>query len=459
MNKNITENYKNVYFIGIGGVSMSGLAEILCGMGINVSGSDMKPSEATKHIEDLGIKVNYGHFAENISPDLDLVVYTAAVKADNPEVVAAHEHGIETVERADLLGAIMSNYGQSIAISGTHGKTTTTSMTSEILLAAGTDPTITVGGTLPSINGNIKVGKSQYFVAEACEYHNSFLKFNPFIGVILNIEADHLDFFKDIDEIKNSFKKFAMNVPKEGYVIINHDAYGMEFVTKDLKCHVVTFGMSNSADWCASNIKLNANGTTSFGISFRGNEMGTVSLNVPGEHNVLNALAACAASHALGIGMKTITEALESYSGVNRRFQEKGAFDGVNVIDDYAHHPSEIRATLAAAKNIPHNKLWCVFQPHTYTRAKALIDEFAVSFGDADNIIVADIYAAREKDTGLINSNEIAEKIRSSGKNAIYVGNFDDIIAYIKSTVSKGDMLITMGAGDVYLIGERLING
>lgn len=458
MNKNIKETYKNVYFIGIGGVSMSGLAEILNGMGITVSGTDIKPSAATKRLESLGIHVNYGHIGENIKDGTDLVVYTAAVKEDNPEVTAAREKGIETVERADLLGAIMSNYSHSIAVSGTHGKTTTTSMISEILLAADADPTITVGGTLSTIGGNIKVGKSDYFVAEACEYHNSFLKFNPYIGIILNVEADHLDFFKDIDEIKESFKKFALNVPKEGRVIINHDAYGVEYITSGLGSDVLTFGLTPKADWYAENVVHEPDGTNSFDAVFKGKNSGRISLRIPGEHNILNALAACAASYSLGISMENIIKGLKNYTGVNRRFQKKGEFNGVKVIDDYAHHPSEIKATLAAAKNVEHNKIWCVFQPHTYTRAKALFEEFGKAFSDADKIIVADIYAAREKDTGLINAKDIAEKIRSNDKDAVYLGNFDNIVDYIKSTACPGDLLITMGAGDVYLVGERLVS-
>lgn len=459
MNKNITDTYRNVYFIGIGGVSMSGLAEILDFRGIKVSGTDIKPSDATRKLESLGIKVNYGHKAENITEETDLVVYTAAVKEDNPEIVAAKKMGIEVAERADLLGAIMAGYSRSVAVSGTHGKTTTTSMISEVLLADNADPTITVGGILSTINGNIKVGASEYFVAEACEYHNSFLKFNPFVGIILNVEAEHLDFFKNLEEIQKSFKSFALNVPAEGYVIINQATVGIEYITEGLKCHVLTYGLSPSADWYADNIIHEPNGSNSFDAVYKGKNLGRICLRVPGEHNILNALAACAASTALGIKMESIIEGLDNYSGANRRFQIKGSFNGVTVVDDYAHHPTEIRATLAAAKNVEHKTLWCVFQPHTYTRAKTLFADFGKAFMDADKIIVTDIYAAREKDTGLIHARDIADKIKSYGKDVQYIGPFEDIVSHIKSTACTGDMLITMGAGDVYLVGETLIKG
>ena len=457
MNKNIKETYKNVYFIGIGGVSMSGLAEILNGMGIAVSGTDIKPSAATKRLENLGIHVNYGHKGENIKDGTDLVVYTAAVKEDNPEVEAAREKGIETVERADLLGAIMSNYSHSIAVSGTHGKTTTTSMISEILLAADADPTITVGGTLSTIGGNIKVGKSGYFVAEACEYHNSFLKFNPYIGIILNVEADHLDFFKDIDDIRHSFRRFAELLPADGTLIINADTPKYEYIIRDLPCNVITYGLEHDADYQAADITYDKYGHASFSVLRNGVKVGSYYLKVPGIHNVSNALAAIALGHLLGLSEEVIIKGLGSFTGTDRRFQYKGEVAGVTIVDDYAHHPTEIEATLHAAHNYPHKKLWCVFQPHTYTRTKALLPEFAKALSLADHVVVADIYAARETDTLGISSEDLQKRIQELGTPCEYFPTFDEIENYLLSNCQEGDLLITMGAGDVVNIGEHLL--
>lgn len=459
MKLDFENTYKSIYFIGIGGVSMSGLAEILLQKGLTVSGSDMKKSASTQRLEKLGVKINYGHNYENINDNIDLVVYTAAVKEDNPEILAAKDKNITVVERAVLLGSIMDDYSRSIAVAGTHGKTTTTSMISEILLAADADPTITIGGTLSTINGNIKVGSSEYFVAEACEYHDSFLKFDPFVAVILNIEAEHLDYFKDINQIRTSFKGFAENTSPSGYVIINSADPALDYITKDLKSSVVTFGTDKEKSmWYPENIIHNEDGTNEFDVYFEGRLMGHITLNVPGDHNILNALAACAASTAVGIKMSSITKGLSHFTGTNRRFQYKGTYNGVTVIDDYAHHPTEVKATLAAAQHVKHNTIWCIFQPHTYTRAKSLLKEFGESFKDADKVIVADIYAAREKDTGLIHSREVAEEINRNSKNAQYIGDLNAIVEFIKNEAKEGDLLITMGAGDVYTVGENLIN-
>ena len=452
--------YKNVYFIGIGGISMSGLAEILKSRGVNVAGTDMKISDTTKHLENLGVKVNIGHSKENITKDFDLVVYTAAVKEDNPELLKAKELSIDIMDRAELLGHIMADYENSVAVSGTHGKTTTTSMVSEILLCSDTDPTISVGGILPSIGGNTKVGSSKYFVAEACEYFDSFLKFNPLVGIILNIEADHLDYFKTFENVKKSFHKFAMRIPKNGTLIVNDEIEDVDILTKDLNCKFETYSTKNSsANWFAKNIIHHENGKNTFTICHNGEDLGEVTLNIPGEHNISNALGACGATFSLGVPFEKIAQGLMNYGGTNRRFQRKGMFDGVTVIDDYAHHPTEIKATLTAGNNVKHNRLWCVFQPHTYTRTYNLFDEFTEAFDDADKIIIADIYAAREKDTGLVNSKALADKIKEKGKDVTYIGSLDDIVKYLKKECKEGDLLITMGAGDVNTVGERLVSG
>ncbi|MCD8036840.1 MAG: UDP-N-acetylmuramate--L-alanine ligase [Clostridiales bacterium] len=447
-----------MHFVGIGGISMSGLAEILNFEGFKVSGSDIKESDITKTLREQGIEVIIGQKAENIKDDTDIVVYTVAVKHDNPEILAAEAKGIPVIERATLLGAIMSCYKNSIAVSGTHGKTTTTSMVSEITMCANLDPTISVGGILQSIGGNIRLGSSDYFVAEACEYFDSFLHFKPYVGVILTIDADHLDYFKNLENIRKSFHRFAENIAMGGALVINTAIPRYKEIIEGLKPRVITYGSTDkTADVYADNIDISENGTYSFDIYSSGKYQCRVSLKVPGRHNVDNALAAFAAANVFEIDNKYIIQGLENFGGTDRRFQYKGKFDGVTVIDDYAHHPTEVKATLAAAKNINKNKLWCIFQPHTYSRTYNLLKEFSEAFDDADKIIVADIYAAREKDTGLINSATLAEKIKEHGTDAVYVGDFNAIKDYIKQNCSEGDLLITMGAGDVYLIGESLV--
>lgn len=455
---NLDNNRQHIHFVGIGGISMSGLAEILNYEGFNISGSDIKESEIIKSLREQGIHVTIGQKAENIENDTDIVVFTAAVKHDNPEILAAEQKGIPVIERATLLGAIMEKYKNSIAVSGTHGKTTTTSMVSEITMAAKLDPTITVGGILKSINGNIRLGSSEYFVAEACEYFDSFLHFKPYVGIILTIDADHLDYFKNIENIRSSFHKFAENISQRGTLVINTSIPDYKDIFSEIKSNVLTYGSHDpTADITAENISVSSKGTYSFDIIMHGNTECHISLSVPGKHNIDNALAAFAAAKVFKVDNKYIIEGLESYTGTDRRFQYKGTFCGVTVIDDYAHHPTEIKATLAAAKNIEKNRLVCIFQPHTYSRTYNLINDFSTAFADADKIIVADIYAAREKDIGLINSAQLVEHIRQTGKDAVYVGDFEAIKDYVRHNCQSGDLLITMGAGDVYLIGESLV--
>lgn len=458
MNINLENNSQHIHFVGIGGISMSGLAEILNFEGFKVSGSDIKDSKITDSLKKQGITVTIGQKADNITDDTDIVVYTAAVKADNPEILAAHEKNIPIIERATLLGAIMDRYKKSIAVSGTHGKTTTTSMISEIIMAAKLDPTITVGGILKSIGGNIRVGSSDYFVAEACEYFDSFLHFRPYVGVVLTIDADHLDYFKNLENIRKSFHKFAENIAEGGSLVINTAIENYREITAGLKPNIISYGSADEkADVYAKSITISNMGTYSFDVYYKGSFECRIDLKVPGRHNVDNALAAFAAAKVFEIDNKFIKEGLENYGGTDRRFQYKGNFNGITVIDDYAHHPTEVKATLSAAKNIEKNKLWCIFQPHTYSRTYNLLDEFSEAFDDADKIVVADIYAAREKDTGLINSSVLVERIKQRGGDAVYVGGFDEIKKYIRQNCSEGDLLITMGAGDVYLIGEDLV--
>lgn len=445
-----------VHFIGIGGISMSGLAAILLKEGFRVSGSDAKESPLTKWLEDQGALVTYGQCAENIHPEQDVVVYTAAIHPDNPEYAAARRQKIPMLTRAELLGQIMKNYDTPIAVSGTHGKTTTTSMLSHIMLAGDLDPTISVGGILKAIGGNIRVGNSQNFITEACEYTNSFLSFYPKISIILNIDADHLDFFKDLDDIRHSFRLFAELLPEDGTLIINGGIPNVEEITRDLYCDVITYGTPES-DYYAANVTYNELGFGSFDLMKKGALQGHYQLSVPGDHNVSNATACLAAADLLKVSEEAKQKGLLSFTGADRRFQHKGERNGVTIIDDYAHHPTEIAATLRAAKNYPHKTLWCVFQPHTYTRTAALLDEFAQVLPLADKVVLADIYAAREKNTIGITSEDLLKKIQENGGEAYYFHSFEEIENFLKEHCVHGDLLITMGAGDVVNIGEHLL--
>ncbi len=453
-------NFNNpihIYFIGIGGISMSGLAEILLSEGFRISGSDRAPSPLTHTLEERGAAVYYGQKEENITADIDLIVYTSAIRPDNPELTAAGRLNIPTLTRAQLLGQMMKNYQVPIAISGTHGKTTTTSMVSEILLEHKADPTLSIGGIYKPIGGNIRVGSSEYFVTEACEYTNSFLSFFPKIGIILNIEEDHLDFFKDIQDIRSSFHKFAELLPANGTLIINGDIDHYEEITRGLACQVITYGSSPDHDYHPTDITYDASGCPSFHLMQRNGKDDVFSLRVPGEHNVYNAVAAIALAGLLDIPTETTAKALLSYTGTDRRFEYKGEWNGVTIVDDYAHHPTEITATLLAARELPHKTTWCVFQPHTYTRTRAFLTDFARALSLADEIVLAEIYAAREKDTLGISSQTLQAEIEKLGHRCYYFPNFSEIETFLMENCTKGDLLITMGAGDIQKIGESLL--
>ncbi|MFI3213343.1 MAG: UDP-N-acetylmuramate--L-alanine ligase [Eubacteriales bacterium] len=447
----------HVYFMGIGGISMSGLAEILLSKGFPISGSDSQTSPLTDHLEKMGAKIYYGQRASNLDDTIDLIVYTAAISTDNPEFIAMREKAIPSLTRAQLLGQIMKNYDFPIGISGTHGKTTTTSMISEILLQADTDPTLSIGGILKSIDGNIRIGESQLFVTEACEYTNSFLSFFPQIALILNIEEDHMDFFKNIEEIRNSFHQFAKLLPTDGTLIINGEIPDLSIFTVDLPCHKVSYGFDDSCDYYASEISYDNEAKGSFVLHSPNFPPQIIHLGVPGKHNISNAMAAIALSDLLEIDRVIATNALLTFSGTNRRFEVKGNIGGITIIDDYAHHPTEIAATLHATRNYPHNDVWCVFQPHTYTRTKAFLGDFATALSLADHIILADIYAAREKNTLGITSQTLQAEIEKSGKKCYYFPCFDEIENFILQNCINGDLLITMGAGDIVKVGESLL--
>ena len=448
----------HIYFIGIGGISMSGLAELLLEKGFHISGSDWNRSSLTERLEAQGAHINYGpQKSENVTSDIDLVIYTAAVHADNPEYAGAMQLNIPMLTRAQLLGQIMKNYPLPIAISGIHGKTTTTSMVSEILLAADVDPTLSIGGILKSINGNMRIGNGAHFVTEACEYTNSFLSFFPKIGIILNVEEDHLDFFKDIHDIRNSFHKFAKLLPADGTLIINGDIPEISLITKDISCSVITYGDSASYDYSPCNITYDEKGCATFTLNGPDGSKDTFTLAVPGKHNVSNAMSAIALSDILSIDRTVVKKALSEFKGTDRRFEYKGSFHGISIIDDYAHHPTEITATLQAAANYPCKKLWCVFQPHTFTRTKAFLKEFAQALSLADEVILAKIYPARETDTLGISSETLQKEIIALGKTCHYFETFSEIEKFISSNCKEGDLLITMGAGDVVNIGENLL--
>lgn len=450
--------YKKIYFAGIGGISMSGLAEILYNNNHEIEGSDNSESEITKHLESTGIKVFIGQKPENVSDDIDLFVYTAALRQDNPEIVEAKRKGIKIIDRAELLGSMMRYYTYPISVSGTHGKTTTSSMISEILLSSDCDPAITVGGILPSIGGNFRVGANKYFVVESCEYCDSFLKFNPYSAIILNIDYDHADYFKSLDQLYVSFNTFAKKIPKDGFLVINDDIQKADKVLDGVSCEIIKYGTKNKDGWRVENVKFNEKGFGSYTAVLDGEKICDIELSVPGEYNVSNSLAALALCFRHKIPIESIQKGLKNFKGTNRRFEYKGSFNGVTVIDDYAHHPTEIKSTLKAAKANKINKLWCVFQPHTFSRTKSLIKEFSEAFDDADNIIILDIYPAREKFDSTIHSKDLADLIAKRGKNVLYIESFEKASEYLISHCIPDDMLITMGAGDVYLVGENILS-
>ena len=446
----------HIHFIGIGGISMSGLAHIAISHGYKVTGSDREKTEITDRLEKEGAVIYEGHDGKNIS-GADLVVHTAAVKADNPEMAEAAKQGIRLIDRAEFLGAIMKHYRHAVGVAGTHGKTTTTSMLAHALLYADTDPTISVGGVLDLIGGNIRCGSSDLFVTEACEYTNSFLKFYPTIALITNIEEDHLDFFTGIEMIRDSFRKFAELTRGVGHVVAYGEDENIKIALNGSDLNIITYGMSSDNDYYAQNISYHA-GYPTFDVYKSGNMICSVSLKVPGEHNILNTLASIAVCELLGVDTKTAAKGIETFTGTHRRFEKKGMINGAVVIDDYAHHPTEIKATLKAAGAFEHNRIRCVFQPHTYSRTRTLWNEFVEAFDDADELIITHIYAAREVYDGVTDPDKLAAEIAEKrGVNVRYIDDFSEISEYYKNTAESGDIIITMGAGDVTNIGPMIV--
>lgn len=449
---------KHVHCIGIGGIGLSAIADIFLSRGYIVTGSDMNQNDKTEGLMARGAGIFLGHRDKNVIGS-DLVVYSAAVTSENPEMQKARELGIPTMSRAQVLGQLMRECKNSIAIAGTHGKTTTTSMVSIILQNAGLDPTILVGGNLSEIGGNVRVGHGDYFVTEACEYMDSFLELKPRIEIILNIDSDHLDYFKDIEHIASSFHRFAGLLPDDGILLAYDSNAFVSRIIKDMP-NAYTFGFNSESDYNAKDVTFDREGMPRFEV-YRGTAMiGRLQLSVPGEHNILNALASIACCDLMGVDPTCSIKTLEKYTGTQRRFDLLGETNnGMRIVDDYAHHPTEIKATLKAAQNTPHKDIWCLFQPHTYTRTLALLDEFPGSFVKADKVVIAEIYGAREKNVYRISSRDLVAKMKEKypEKEVYYFASLEEIASFVYNNASAGDLIITMGAGDIYRVGEMIL--
>lgn len=442
----------HAHLVGIGGVSMAPLAEVLHGAGMTITGSDMRESATVEHLRSLGIPVAIGHRAENVA-GADLIIRTAAAHDTNPEIAAAHAAGIPVYERAQAWGSIMRGYRNALCISGTHGKTTTTSMCTHIAMAAAADPTVMIGGTLPLLGAGHRVGHGDTIILESCEYCNSFLHFYPTIAVILNVEADHLDFFKDLDDVEHSFRAFADQVAEHGLIIANRDDANTMHTLEGEPRPVCTFGLEEG-DVHAANLTW-VNGLPSFDVVYQGKPFAHVQLQVPGIHNVKNALAAAAAAIALHFPAAAVEQGLSAFLGAGRRFEHKGTYHGAEVYDDYAHHPGELEALFAAARQLNYRRIVCAFQPHTYSRTKALFDDFARVLREPDITLLAEIYAARETNDIGISSADLAQVIPGSH----YYATLPEVTQALRELAQEGDLILTVGAGDIYTVGEALVNG
>ncbi|MCI8419397.1 MAG: UDP-N-acetylmuramate--L-alanine ligase [Oscillospiraceae bacterium] len=442
---------RRVHLAGIGGVSMSPLAEVLHGMGLAVQGSDQSDSAAVERLRSMGISIHVGHEASDID-GAEFVIRTAAIHDDNPEIAAARGRGIPVFERAEAWGAIMQQYQNAVCIAGTHGKTTTTSMTTHIFMAAQADPTVMIGGTLPMLHSGYRVGKGDTIILESCEYCNSFLHFFPTVAVLLNVEEDHLDFFKDLEDIKGSFRRFAELTPADGHIVANADDENAMDALRGLP--LFTFGLEREADCRAENLTW-SHGRPSFDVVVRGEVYARLCLQVAGRHNVYNALAAAAAAYVLGIPGQAVKTGLEAFSGAGRRFEYKGEYHGAQVYDDYAHHPSELHALLEMAKSLDYRRVVCAFQPHTYSRTKGLFSQFVRELGQADVVLLAEIFAARETNTAGISSRDLARQLPGS----VYCATLEEAAERLRELARPGDLILTVGAGDIYTVGEALVKG
>lgn len=460
MNFEITDlkKYKHIHLIGIGGISMSAIAETLKNWNFTVTGSDLTQSKITDNLNKHGIKTTIGHDLEN-PKKADLVIYSAAISENDPEMILAKENNIPLVGRGQFVGYLTKIYKEAICISGTHGKTTTTSMISICFINGQKDPSIEVGAILDNIGGNYRVGNSEYFILESCEYKGNFLKFYPNTEVILNIDNDHLDYYKTFDNIVKTFQNFALLLDENGLLVTNADDENCYALKDIVKSKFISYGIENqNADFVARNISFDENGFAKFDVYKNNNFYTTIELSIAGKHNILNALACTAVSDYHGISSDVIVKSLKTFKGAERRLEFKGNLPGnISIFDDYAHHPTEIKATANAIKNKHYNKSWVIFQPHTYSRTKLLLNDFADSISNFDNIIILDIYAAREKNTFDISSKDLVNELNKNGKSAIYMPDFNEVVSYIKQNTKENDIVITLGAGTVTNIGPMLL--
>ena len=446
---------QKIHFVGIGGIGMSGIAEVLINLGYQVSGSDLKESDLTRRLASLGGRIAYGHRAENVD-EVDVVVTSTAVNLQNPEVQEANRCKIPVIPRAEMLAELMRmKYG--IAIAGTHGKTTTTSMVATVLSHGNIDPTVVIGGRLDSIGSNAKLGQGEFLVAEADESDGSFLKLSPTIAVVTNVDEDHLDFYSGIDEIRATFIDFINKVPFYGLVVLCLDDENLQGMIPDVRKRLITYGLTSQADFMASEISHEGD-RTSFLVNYRGETLGTLSIRMPGRHNVLNALAAVAVAMELDMPFASIAEGFQDFNGVGRRFEIKGEAQGIMVVDDYGHHPVEIKATLSAARGGWNRRLVAVFQPHRYSRTEALFDDFLTAFYQADHVAVMDVYAAGEDVRPEVTAEKLAEGISEHGhKSCCYTGDVVATVEHLQAVLQPGDIVITLGAGNVWQVGAELM--
>lgn len=449
-NIDLLNNVKKIHFVGIGGSGMCPMAEILNKEGFEITGSDIYESDTLERIRALHIPVYIGHKKENVLGK-DLIVYTAAVKRNNPELLAAQEFNIPAIERSVMLGLVTKRYSKSIAVSGTHGKTSTTAMITQILTTGKADPTAIIGGKLPFIGGNSRVGKSDIIVCEACEYVDTFLQLHPYISVILNIDADHLDYFGSLENIKKSFNKFGNQT--SGLIIYNGDDKNSVDTVNDINIKKLSFGLNENNDYYAKDITTKSGAKMSFSLMKKGQKLCDIKLNVPGKHNIYNALAAAVVADYLSIDTKFIKKALSEFTGVHRRFEILGNPNDIVVADDFAHHPTEITAILNSAMSMGFNTVWAVFQPHTYSRTAILINDFAKALSIADKVIISEILAVREENTYNIYSKDLGEKV----PNSVCIDSFEDITEYIKNNAKPGDLVLTMGGGNVYKCANMIL--
>ena len=450
-------NNKKIHLIGIGGISMSSIALMLKNMNASVTGSDINETDITKNLNESGIKVLYGHHPELVK-DADIVVYTAAIHEDDLERKEAKILKKPSYERAEFLGMLMKEFKNSLCVSGTHGKSTTTGMLSLIFLEAGLNPTIQVGAIMPEINGNTHLGSHDYFVMEACEYVDSFLHFHPTSAIITNIDNDHLDYFKNLDNIKKSFYKYVSLLPDNGYLVKNNDDENSNELDKYTKAKVITYGINKKSNYKAKNITCNSLGHYSYDLYKDNIFLITINLNINGYHNIYNSLAAFALAHEYILDVNVIKNAIEKYHGVGRRFEYLGKYNGAYIYDDYAHHPSEIKTTLESVKSVKHKSSWAVFQSHTYSRTKEHLDDFASVLANFDHIIIAKIYPAREINTFNISEEMLVDKIKDKNPNVIYIDDFDKIVEFLKENVKEEDLVITIGAGPINYVSKKLVD-